>query len=89
MTSTELQDIVVAALRRVAPELDPAALQRDAPLRDQVDIDSMDFLNFVVALHERLGVDIPDTDYARLSSVDGIVTYLLAKLEGGARRAGV
>jgi len=80
MTRDALQQIVVTALGRVAPEVDPQGLRRDRPLRDQVDIDSMDFLNFVVALHDGLHVDIPEADYARLSSVDAIVDYLLARL---------
>ena len=55
--------------------LDPAA-----PLRDQIDIDSMDFLNFVTAVHKQLGVPIPELDYPRLASLDGAVHYVLAKL---------
>jgi acyl carrier protein len=80
VTRDELRGVVVAGLGRIAPELDPKALRLDAPLRDQVDIDSMDFLNFIVALHGRVGVEIPEADYSRLSSVSAIVEYLEAKL---------
>jgi acyl carrier protein len=89
MTPEEIRTHVVAALTRVAPELRAGggagalALRRDAPLRDQVDLDSMDFLNFVVALHERLGIDIPEADYPRLSSLDAIAEYLEARLGHG------
>jgi acyl carrier protein len=79
MTTDDLRQIVLAELGRIAPELDPAALRADAPLRDQVDVDSMDFLHFVVALHDRLGVDIPEAEYGKLSSIDAIVSYLAAK----------
>jgi acyl carrier protein len=79
VTADEVRGVVVAELGRVAPELDPAALSLDAPLRDQIDLDSMDFLNFVIALHDRLGVDIPEADYSRLSSVRAIVAYVGAK----------
>jgi acyl carrier protein len=80
VTRDELRGVVVAELGRVAPELDPKALRLDAPLRDQVDIDSMDFLNFIVALHGRVGVEVPEADYSKLSSVGAIVAYLDAKL---------
>jgi acyl carrier protein len=83
VTPGELRDVVLGELTRIAPELDPNAIRADAPLRDQVDVDSMDFLNFIVALHDRLGVDIPETDYARLSSLNAIVLYLSLKLGQG------
>jgi acyl carrier protein len=51
---------------------------RPVDLRDQLDIDSMDFLNFVIALHERLGVDVPERDYPQLATFDGCVEYLAA-----------
>jgi acyl carrier protein len=80
MTRDEVRGVVVAELGRVAPELDPKALRLDAPLRDQIDIDSMDFLNFIIALHDRVGVVIPEADYSRLSSVSAIVAYIDTKL---------
>jgi acyl carrier protein len=54
-------------------------LQADRPLREQIDLDSMDWLNFLVALHERLQVEIPESDYARLATLDQTVDYLAAK----------
>lgn len=83
MTPDELRNLVVGELTRIAPEAEPTAIRPDVPLRDQVDVDSMDFLNFIIALHERLGVDIPESDYGRLSSVSDIVRYLSAKVAGG------
>jgi acyl carrier protein len=79
VTADELRPIVVAELGRIAPEITAETIRPGAPLRDQVDLDSMDFLHFVVALHERLGVDIPESDYARLSSIDAIATYLASR----------
>jgi acyl carrier protein len=79
MTDQEIREIVVSTLARVAPEIDPAAIRPDAPLRDQVDVDSMDFLNFVIALHERFSVEIPEADYGRLSTVADIAAYLRVK----------
>jgi acyl carrier protein len=83
VTRDELRDAVVGELARIAPELDPKTIRADAPLRDQVDVDSMDFLNFIIALHDRLGVEIPESDYSRLSSVSAIVAYVSTKLAGG------
>ena len=67
-------------------EIDPASIEPATSFRDQLDLDSMNFLTFVVALHERLGVDVPEADYPRLSTLDSAVTYLASKL--GAQPAG-
>lgn len=74
-----LRTIVVDTLQRIAPEVKPGDLQPDAPLRDQVDLDSMDWLNFLVALHRRLGIDIPESEYARLVTLDDLVAYLASR----------
>ena len=75
-----LRQTVLDTLRRIAPEVSPDTLQSAKPLRDQVDLDSMDWLNFLVALHEKLGVDIPEADYAKLATLDDLLAYLRAKL---------
>jgi acyl carrier protein len=80
MNDRELREIVFAVLRRIAPEVVPGELQPRVPLRDQVDLDSMDWLNFVVALHDRLGVDIPEADYRKLVTLDDLLAYLEARL---------
>jgi len=77
---SEIQSLVMAELRRIAPEVEEGELKADRPLREQVDLDSMDWLNFLVALHERLKVEIPESDYARLATLDQTVDYLAAKL---------
>jgi acyl carrier protein len=68
------------ALRQVAPEADTAALPPNQPIRDALDIDSFDFLRFVVGLHERLGVDVPEADYASLATRASAVDYLARRL---------
>lgn len=78
MNEQELRDVVVAALTEVAPDIDPAAIDPEAELVEQLDIDSMDFLGVVVAIHERTGIEIPERDYPKLSSLDDAVTYLAA-----------
>lgn len=80
MNSDEIRAGVIAAILAVAPEVDAAELRPDRPLRQQVDLDSMDWLNVIVGLHQRFGVDIPETDYATLSSLDTIGAYLGARL---------
>jgi acyl carrier protein len=79
MTTDDIRTTILAALKRIAPELDAASIEPDAGFRDQLDLDSMDFLNFVLALHDRLGVEIPETDYQRLYTLDGAVAYLAAR----------
>jgi acyl carrier protein len=82
VNTEQLKTVVLAALGDVAPELDAATLDPKRDLRDQLDLDSMDFLNFVVGLHKALGVDIPEADYRKLGTVDACVAYLAAKVPG-------
>ena len=82
MTDDEIRSIVFRALSEVAPEADPATLDPKVPLRDQLDIDSMDFLNFVIALDKELGVAVPETDYPKLATLDGCVAYLAERTGG-------
>lgn len=75
-----LVETVVTLLRAIAPEVEPETLQAERPLRSQVDLDSMDWLNFLVSLHERFGVNIPESDYAGLVSLNDVVDYLQARI---------
>jgi acyl carrier protein len=76
MTRDEIRAAVLAALAGVAPEADLCQLDPCANFRDQLDIDSVDFLNFVVALHKKLGVQIPEAEYSKLVSLESCETYL-------------
>jgi acyl carrier protein len=76
VTRDELRATVLRVLGNIAPEADLAALHPDIGFRDQLDLDSMDVLNFVVGLHTALGVDIPETDYPQLATLDACVDYL-------------
>jgi acyl carrier protein len=80
MTRAEIAQHVTQALCRVAPECESMTLQLDVPLRDQLDIDSMDFLRFVMELHMQFGVDVPEADYGHLGSLTQIVDYLTPKI---------
>ena len=81
MNEADIRTILQEELGNVAPEMDLQKLDSTADLREALDIDSMDFLNFVVAVHHRLGVDIPELDYPKLITLDRAVTYLKGKLE--------
>jgi acyl carrier protein len=81
VTEAEIKKIVRQALNNVAPEVDLDAIDPAKDLRDQIDIDSVDFLNFIIALHRELNVDIPDADGAKLSTLNACVSYLSTKIK--------
>jgi acyl carrier protein len=80
MSDPDIRKAILEELGNIAPEADLAAVDPAADLREALDIDSMDFLNFVIALHRRLAVDIPEIDYPKLVTLDGAMTYLRAKM---------
>jgi acyl carrier protein len=75
MTAAEIKSMIGDVLGGIAPEADLSAVAGDEDLREALDLDSMDFLNFVVALHERTGIDIPEADYPRLRTLDEVIAY--------------
>jgi acyl carrier protein len=75
-----LRSTLLGCLTRIAPEVDAAALRPGARLRDQVDLDSVDWLNFLVGVHAATGVDIPDADAARLTTLDQLLDYCATRL---------
>ena len=75
MQNDEIRDAVRAVIGSVAPGADLGALRPDRPLREQIDLDSMDWLNVLAALQERLAIAIPEHDYGRLDTLDAIVGY--------------
>ena len=80
MTNDEIRTKVLAALAAVAPELEPDKLAPGATLRDELDIDSMDALNFLVGLSKVFKIDIPEADYRKLATLDAIVAYVAARI---------
>ncbi len=78
MTRDKTLALVAEILGGIAPEADLSTVPGDADLREALDLDSMDILNFVAALHERTGCAIPESDTPRLLTLDGIVAYFLA-----------
>lgn len=85
MTTDEIRAGITKVLTTIAPEARGQPLAPTVNLREQLDLDSMDALNFVIGLHEAFGVEIPETDYAKLESLDTIVTYLKGRLAGHER----
>ena len=85
MNDDEIREVVLRLLSQVAPEADMASIQPGVRLRDQIDINSMDALNFLIAVDAELHVDIPEAHYPRLTTLDNIVAYLSAVLAAGGR----
>jgi acyl carrier protein len=79
MTREELRTTVLRVLGNIAPEADLGSVQGGVALREQLDLDSMDLLNFVVGLHDAVGVEIPEADYPALTTVDDCVDYLATR----------
>ena len=80
MNDVQVRTAVLAAIKSIAPELEESELRADRPLRDQIDLDSMDWLNVLVAVHDKLGVDIPEADYGKLVTLNDLLAYLGGKL---------
>jgi acyl carrier protein len=83
MNQTDIRAVMLEELGNIAPDIDLQKVDPGADLREALDIDSIDFLNFVTAIHHRLGVDIPELDYPKLVTLDGATAYLGAKLAKG------
>jgi acyl carrier protein len=81
MTKDQIRETVLRVLGQIAPEADLSQIKSDLRIRDQLDIDSMDLLNWVIGLHKELNVDIPEADYPRLATLDGCIDYLSARRE--------
>lgn len=78
MTETEARTALATVLHGIAPEADLTAVDPHDDLREALDIDSFDFLNVLIGLHERLGVEIPEADYGRVRSLQELLDYLVA-----------
>jgi acyl carrier protein len=84
MKSEDIRRVVLEELSNIAPEMDPAGIDPGTDLREALDIDSMDFLNFITALHNRLGAAIPEADYPKLFTIDDAADYLASKIPAAA-----
>jgi len=76
MNREDLAKRILDLLTEIAPDVEASSVIPAIDFRDQFDFDSMDTLNFAIALHRELGVEVPETDYSRLGSLDKCVAYL-------------
>lgn len=78
MNTDDARTLLARLLRRIAPEVDLDEIDPTVPLPEAADLDSMDFLNLVTALHQETGIEVPERDYPSVSTVDGFVAYVAA-----------
>jgi acyl carrier protein len=79
MTEDQIRKVALELIGKIAPEADIENLDPADRLRNQFDFDSVDFMNFAVALQEQLKVDIPEEDYPQLATLNGCIAYLKSK----------
>lgn len=79
MNRDDIERTFIATLKTIAPESDPSTLDRGADLREELDIDSMDFLKLMTKVHQTFGIEIPESDYPALFTLDGAVGYIAGK----------
>jgi acyl carrier protein len=80
VSDEELKALILREVGNIAPETDLDQIDTASNLREQVDLDSMDMLNLLIAIHGATGVDIPEADYAKMTSVDDAVAYLRTRV---------
>ena len=81
MTNEEIKDVILEIIRDIDDEADLANLKPDLALRDQLDLDSMDFLDIVMELRKRYKLQIPEDDYPQLATLESCITYLHPRLQ--------
>ena len=81
MSPAEIKAVILDILEGIAPDEDLSSLKEDVPLREQLELDSMDFLDIVMELRKRYKVEVPEADYGQLASLDSCVAYLAPKLK--------
>lgn len=82
MTDDQIRALVLQELSNIAPEVETDQIDPTLDLREQIDLDSMDILNLVIAIHEATGVDIPEADYPQMASLAGSIAYLRTRIKG-------
>lgn len=81
MSEEEIKTVIFLLLKRIAPESDPSALKPEENIRETLNIDSYDTLQFIVALNEKLGIEIPEQDYGKISTIRSLLDYIMFKLK--------
>ena len=81
MTNEQIKDAILQIISVIAPDEDLSHVKSDVALRDQLELDSMDFLDIVMELRKRYNVEVPEAEYGHLASLDSCVAYLAPKLK--------
>lgn len=81
MNKNDLRKVILDIIKHIAPDEDLSNIDLYKPLREQIDLDSMDFLDIVMELRVRYGLDVPETDYQEFNTLAGIINYLFPKLQ--------
>ena len=76
----DTREIVLAAITKVAPDVDPSTLPGDVDFREEADLDSMDFIGILAAVHEATGIEVPEIDYPLITTVDAFAAYLSTRV---------
>ena len=81
MTAEELTSLIFQLLGQIAPEADFSQLNPNRPIQSELDIDSFDFLNFLIGLNEAVNVEIPEADYGQVATLNTLVTYVMSHMK--------
>jgi acyl carrier protein len=81
MSAEEIKKTIFQLLKQIAPDTEPSTLHPDENIRQTLDIDSFDTLQFLVSLNEKLGVEIPEADYGKITTLKTLVNYILDKMK--------
>jgi acyl carrier protein len=81
MSEEEIRKTIFQLLKQIAPDTEPSILKPDENIRETLDIDSFDTLQFLVSLNEKMGVEIPEADYGKISTLKNLVDYILDKMK--------
>lgn len=81
MSEEEIRKTIFQLLKQIAPDTEPSTLLPDENIRETLDIDSFDTLQFLVSLNEKLGIEIPEADYGKIATLKTLVTYILDKMK--------
>jgi acyl carrier protein len=79
MNSENIHQNIVDLLQQIAPDTKPSELKLDENIIETLNIDSFDFLQFVIALHEKMGVEIPEEDYGKINTIQNAIAYIQGK----------
>jgi acyl carrier protein len=81
MTRQQIRETILEIIAQIVPDEDLSNLKGDVPIREQVELDSMDFLDIIMELRKRYGIEVPEDDYTQLATLDGSVDYLESRMK--------